>query len=143
MQDYKKLRVWHRAKDLSLRIIEAFPESAARKVPGLRSQVIRAATSVAANLVEGCARSTRPEFLHFIEIALGSLNEVEGDLVIARGAGVFEEWVHTELQRDIDLVRKMLLALMRTVQRQIAEDVSKSTGHSAPPRHAELTNPTD
>ena len=143
MQDFKKLRVWHRAKDLCLKIIEAFPESAGRKVPGLRSQVITAATSVAANLVEGCGRATRPEFLHFIEISLGSLNEVEGNLVIALGAGIFEEWSHAQFQRDIGIVRKTLLALMRAVQRQIAEDASESAGNPPTPRLVEGTKPTD
>jgi four helix bundle protein len=122
MQDYKKLRVWHRAKDLSVKIINAFPERAGRKVPGLRNQVIRAATSVGANLVEGCGRSTRADFLHFIGISVGSLNEVEGYLVTAHEAGVLEEPVFRELQRDVDLVRRMLLSLKRAVERQLAED---------------------
>jgi four helix bundle protein len=71
MQDFKKLRVWHQARLMALQVVRALPIRAARKVPGLRSQAVRAATSVGANLVEGCARATRTEFLHFTEIALG------------------------------------------------------------------------
>ncbi len=124
MQDYKKLRVWHLAKDLSVQVIQAFPERIARAVPGLRNQAIRAAMSVAANLVEGCGRSTRAEFLHFIEIAFASLNELEAHLLVGREAGVLAGSLHAELQSNVELVRRMLLALMRAVQRQIAEDKS-------------------
>jgi len=124
MQDYKRLRVWHLATDLALRVIQAFPERSGRTVPGLRSQTIRAAMSVGANLVEECGRTTRAEFLHFIEIALGSLNELEGHLMVGREAGVFEAGLHAGLQRDVELVRRMLISLLRAVQRQIADDES-------------------
>ncbi len=47
MQDYKKLRVWHLAQELSLDVIEALSKPAVRRVPGLRNQAVRAANSVA------------------------------------------------------------------------------------------------
>ena len=125
MQDFKRLRVWHLARDLALRVIEAFPQGVSRRVPGLRSQAIRAATSVAANLAEGCTRSTRSEFLHFVEIALGSLNEVEGHLILARDAGVVAIAVHARLQRRLELLRRMIVSLMRTLQRHIAAEESR------------------
>ncbi len=125
MQDFKKLRVWHLAHELSLKVIEALPPRRTGVVPGLRAQAVRAATSVPANLAEGCALSTRPEFLHFIEIALGSLNELEGHLLTGRDTGVLDGLRHLEIQNDLDLVRRMLLSLMRTLQRHIAEDESR------------------
>ena len=128
MQDFKKLRVWHLAHALSLKVVAALPARRAGAVPGLRAQAIRAATSVAANLAEGCARATRQEFLYFIEIALGSLNELEGHLLIARDAGVIDVLHHLELQNDLELVRRMLLSLIRTLQRHIAEDESRHSG---------------
>ena len=128
MQDVKKFRVWHLARQLSLSVIDALPERAGRKVPGLRNQAIRAATSVAANLAEGCTRSTRAEFLHFVEIATGSLNELEAHLLLARDARVFTEDLHARHQHNIDLVRRMLVSLMRTLQRRIAEDESARMG---------------
>jgi four helix bundle protein len=124
MQDFKKLRVWHLAHDVSLKVVEVLPPRATRKVPGLRGQAIRAATSVSANIAEGCSRATRAEFLRFVEIALGSQNELDTHLLLAREAGVLAPDVHARLQRDTTMVRRMLLALMRTLQRRIAEDES-------------------
>jgi four helix bundle protein len=126
MQDFKKLRVWHLAHELSVKVIRSLPVRIAREIPGLRNQAIRAATSIAANIAEGCARATRTEFLHFIEIAVGSINELEGHLLLARDAGVLHEAPHLALQRDVDLVRRMLISLMLTLQRHIAADESRS-----------------
>ncbi len=125
MQDFKKLRVWHLAHELSVKVIAALPARRAGAVPGLRAQAIRAATSAAANLAEGCARATRQEFLHFVEIALGSLNELEGHLLIGRDAGVVHVRHHLELQTDLELVRRMLLSLIRALQRHIADDEAR------------------
>ena len=122
MQDHKRLRVWHLARKLAVKVVKAFPERTGRAVPGLRSQVISAATSVAANIAEGCALATRPEFLHFLEIAMGSLNELESHLLLAWETDVLNETLHEELKADVDLVRRMLLALIRAVERHIAED---------------------
>ena len=122
MQDFKKLRAWHLARDLSLDVIAAMPPSVGRKVPGLRSQAVRAATSVGANLAEGCSRPTRIEFLHFVEIAFGSLNELDAHLLLGRDAGILTTDRHAALQNTLVLTRRMLGSLIRTLQRCIAEE---------------------
>lgn len=135
MQDITKLRAWHLANELALAVVDALPERSSRRVPGLRSQAIRAATSVAANLAEGCARSTRREFLHFTEIALGSLNELDTHLLVACGSGMITQAAYMQLARTILLTRKMVIALARTLRRRIAEEEpapAAAGGESAP-----------
>ena len=122
MQDPHDLRVWHLARELSLKVIESLPLGSTRKVPGLRNQAIRAANSIHENLSEGCRCATRPGFLHFVEIALASLSELESQLELARDAGVISVAVYLRLQRDIAMLRRMLLALIRTLKRRISED---------------------
>ena len=125
MQDFKKLRVWSLAHELALDVIEALPPRIARRVPGLRNQAIRAATSVAANIAEGCGSATRPEFLQCVEIATASLNELEGELILAHDTRVITDASHKRLQARLEMVRRMLIALMRTLQRHIAEDTQR------------------
>lgn len=122
MQDFAKLRVWHLARELSLAVVEVVPLSAGRLVPGRRSQAIRAAMSVPANIAEGCGRGTRDEFLAYLEIAMGSLNELETHLQLAGATGVIADAQYSPLRKQLVLVRRMLLSLRKALQQRIAED---------------------
>ena len=126
MQDVKKLRVWHLAQELSVEVIDALSQRAVRRVPGIRSQAVRAANSVGANLAEGCARPSRAEFLRFVGIAIGSANELESHLGLARRARILSTATHTHLLERLNLVRRMLISLMRVLQEQIAADENRS-----------------
>jgi four helix bundle protein len=77
MADFRKLRVWRSAHALVIST-----ERAARKIRrkdflSLRSQMIRAAMSIAANIVEGRAQATDREFCRFLRYALASARELE------------------------------------------------------------------
>lgn len=83
VNSYKDLLVWQQAIDLTVNIYALtsnFPKS---ELFGLASQIQRAAISVPSNIAEGHARDSTKEYLRFISIALGSLAEVETQLVIA------------------------------------------------------------
>jgi four helix bundle protein len=125
MQDFTKLRVWHLARQLSSHVIDALPERSTRRVPGLRSQAIRAVRSVGANLAEGSGRATRTDFLHFVEISISSLNELDDHLLAARDARMIAPHIHEQLQTKSSMLRRMLISLTRAIQRGIAQDQSR------------------
>jgi four helix bundle protein len=116
--------VWHLARRLTLSVIDALPEKTVRKVPGLRGQAIRAATSVESNIAEGCSRVERVEFVHFVEIAIASLNELEEQLSLALDSRMINQDTHARQQLTIELLRRMLISLKLTLLRRIAEDES-------------------
>ena len=126
MQDFKKLRVWHLAQELSLEVIEALSKPAVRRIPGLRNQAVRAANSVSANLAEGCTRPSRSEFLRFVGIAIGSANELEAHLGLARRTCILSADIHAKLWQRLNLVCRMLISLMRVLEQQIAEDENRA-----------------
>ena len=136
MQDVKKLRVWHLTQELSLEVIEALSKPAVRRVPGLRNQAVRAANSVSGNVAEGCARPSRAEFLRFVGIAIGSANELESHLGLASRASILSAEIHADLVERLNLVRRMLISLMRVLEQQIAADENRArpdtTGHPDP-----------
>ena len=134
MQDFRRLRVWHLAHGLSLKVIDAFPQRALRAVPGLRSQAIRASTSISANLAEGCARATRLEFLSFVEVSLASLNELDAHLLLASDTGSLDVERYRDIQLHAQQVRRMLLSLIRTLQHSIAHDESVRLNAQEAPR---------
>ena len=74
---YEKLKIWEKAHDFAKKIYNVtagFPKS---ELYGLTSQLRRASLSVPVNIVEGYSRRSRKEFLNFLNIAYGSLNESE------------------------------------------------------------------
>jgi four helix bundle protein len=137
MQDFRKLRAWHAAKQLAIHVVDSIPEREARRVPGLRAQIVGAANSVHSNLAEGCGRAKRTDFLHFVDISIGSLNELDAQLESARDYGILREERYRKLWDQIVVVRKMLAALRHTLERYIAmeEEQKRRQRHRPPPRH--------
>ena len=77
MQDFRQLRVWQLAHELTLdvyRITKSFPKD---EQYGLTSQLRRCSSSIAANIAEGCGRGSDSEFARFLQIAMGSACEFE------------------------------------------------------------------
>jgi four helix bundle protein len=84
MKDFKELRVWSKAHDLTVlvyKLTRAFPRD---EVYGLTSQVSRSAASIGANIAEGCGRRSDGEMARFLQIARGSASETEYHLLLAK-----------------------------------------------------------
>ena len=87
MRDHTALKVFGLADSLALAVYREsrnFPDS---EKYGLQSQVRRAAVSIAANIVEGSARSSQAEYMRFIEIAYASTRELEYEISLSRRLG--------------------------------------------------------
>ena len=111
MQDYRNLRVWQKAHQLTLR---TYAFSATLTLPlswPLRDQLIRAAISVPSNLAEGAGRGGDAEFCRFLEYSLGSLNELEYDLLLARDLQFLEPRDYSRFCEQVSDVRRMLSGL--------------------------------
>ena len=74
---YKKLIVWQKADDLAYQVYMATKIFPKEEIYGITSQLRRAALSIPTNVVEGYGRQGRKELKQFVNIALGSLAEVE------------------------------------------------------------------
>ncbi|MFA6391148.1 MAG: four helix bundle protein [Patescibacteria group bacterium] len=101
-KNYENLDVWKSSivlnKDIYL-ITQDFPKE---ELYGLTSQIRRASVSVASNIAEGAGRASKPDFSRFINISLGSLNEVESLLFIARELKYLNSNKFNELKGSIE-----------------------------------------
>jgi four helix bundle protein len=116
MRDFRQLHIWQKAHRLALDVHLVVEPIPARRYVGLRSQLLRAAASVPANIAEGCAKATHAELARFSEIALGSLTELDNHLLFARDAGVIGAACHSELAPRVDELRRMLYAFIRSLR---------------------------
>ena len=113
MQDYRNLRVWQKAHSLTL---ETYALSAQLQKPDawpLRDQMFRAAISIPSNIAEGAGRSSDPDFRRFLWHALGSCNELEYDLLLARDLRFVPLETHRRLAGQLEEVRRMLSSLVQ------------------------------
>ena len=77
MQNYKELKVWAKAHEFTLKVYEVTQLFPREEVYGMTSQMRRAASSIQANIAEGCGKFTPQDFARYLNIALGSPNESE------------------------------------------------------------------
>ena len=117
MGSFRKLTVWREASTLAVltyRLTADFPKS---ELYGLTSQMRRAAISVTSNIAEGCGRNSDRELARFIRIALGSLNELDSQLLVAKRLGMCGGDSRTDLAKAIRRIRRRLSRLLHYLNR--------------------------
>jgi len=87
MRDHTKLRAFDLADALALAVYKATANFPREEMFGLTSQLRRAAISIASNIVEGCARFSEAEYVHFLDMAYGSAREVEYQIGLSHRLG--------------------------------------------------------
>jgi four helix bundle protein len=117
---YTDLVAWQKAMDLVeeiYRLTKTFPKE---ELYGLSSQLRRTAVSIPSNVAEGHCRIGRREFVHHLSIALGSLGEVETQLLIAQRLGYLEESASTNAASLASETGRLLVGLMHSLEKHAA-----------------------
>ncbi len=83
MRNFKNLEIWNHGIQIVKQVYKLSQKFPADEKFGLISQISRAAVSIPSNIAEGCSRNSDIEFKRFLEIAMGSLFEVETQFIIA------------------------------------------------------------
>ena len=85
--NYKELKIWQKAREMVKLIYDAtksFPQS---EIYGIQGQARRAVASIAANIAEGSGKGTNKDFNNFLNIAKGSLFELETLIILSNDLG--------------------------------------------------------
>ena len=114
---YSDLIAWQKAMDLVAEVYRATAKFPRSEVYGLASQLRRAAVSVPSNIAEGYCRSGRREFAHALSISLGSLGEVETQVLIAERLGYLPVESRTEMMNLSAETSRIIVGLINSMER--------------------------
>lgn len=117
MQSFRELNVWQRSHTLVLQVYRVSAGLPSSERFGIQSQLRRAATSVPANIAEGSKREAQLEYAHFLNIAEGSLSELDYLLLLSRDLGFVEAAQADRLRSEADVIGRMLSSLRTAVRR--------------------------
>jgi len=115
--DFRKLQVWHRAHHLTLDVYRATSSFPKEEIYGLTNQLRRASASIGANIAEGCGRNTDAELARFLSIAIGSANELDYHLLLARDLGYLQPTTYDQLSSEAQAVSRMLAIFIDRLRR--------------------------
>lgn len=108
IRSYKDLTVWQKAIDVVDAVYAVTKKFPSHEQFGLVSQMQRAAVSIAANIAEGHGRGTRNDYAHFLDIAHGSVAELETLLTIAKKLAYCRLEQCSTIEAQLSEVGKML-----------------------------------
>ena len=111
MSDFKKLFIWEKSFDFTIRIYsltERFPD---KEKFNLTNQLRRSAISIPSNIAEGYSRSSKKDFAHFLEIALGSAYENETQLLISERLGYINEEERKLAETELNIIQSGIFRL--------------------------------
>ncbi len=108
------LKAWQEAHRLVLAIYKTTIQFPKYELFGLASQMQRCAVSISSNIAEGFSRKTRDDKKHFYTIALGSLTELQNQLLVARDVEHFTGEDFVPLAEQTVVVSRLIWGLMKT-----------------------------
>jgi len=116
IRSHKDLNVWKKSIDLVdiiYKVTKSFPK---KEVYCLTNQIRRSVISIPSNIAEGAARSSKKEFIQFLYIALGSLSELETQIIIANRQGYLNNL--NSLLENIKVIQKLINGLIYSIKKK-------------------------
>ena len=115
MQDYRKLYVWQKAHQLAINTYALPAYLLKPEAWPLRDQILRSAISIPSNIAEGAGRGSNADFSRLCWFSMGSCNELESQLLLARDVKFIGDKIHSRLGDEIVGVRRMLTRFIQTL----------------------------
>ena len=117
-KSYRDLQVWQESMKVAREVYKATAKFPIEERFGLVNQIHRAAVSIPSNLAEGHARASAADFSRFISISMGSVAELETQLLLSADLGYLGKNECDRLLSDLDLTGKMLRGLSKAIVRR-------------------------
>ena len=121
MKTHKDLDIWKLGIELVEEIYKLCENYPKDERFGIVSQLKRAAISIPSNIAEGSARNSQKEFIQFCYISLGSLSEIETQLIISEKLKFLPQENLKKVLLNIETLRKKLLNFIKYLKRKTYE----------------------
>ena len=112
---HKNLVAWQKAMDLVQLVYKFTRKFPKEETFGLVTQMRRAVVSAPSNIAEGAADRSNPQFINFLSIAIGSLNELDTQTEIAFRLNYLPEEEYRKLSEAIDTCLALTYGLKKSV----------------------------
>ncbi len=108
MHNYHELKIWQESRELVKSVYTLTIDFPKEEIYGLTSQIRRAAVSIPSNIAEGTGRSSDKEFQRFLDYAIGSLFELETQIILANDLN----FINTE---NFEIIQNEIKSLIRMI----------------------------
>ena len=115
---FEEIIAWQKARDITMQVYRATSNGNFFKDFGLRDQIRRASVSIMANIAEGHGRRTNSEFANFLNLARGSVAEVQSHLHVAIGLEYITQDEFEQIYDALDEVSRMTLTLAKYLRQE-------------------------
>ena len=116
IRSFADLIAWQESHKLVVFIYKLTDKFPTKEAFALTDQIRRAATSITSNIAEGFSRKTGKEKIQFYYTSLGSLSELQSQLLIARDVGYIKEKIHNDFQDLSTNASKLINGLLKTAK---------------------------
>ena len=113
MGDFKRLKVWQRAKDLAVVIYKIINQGPFSRDYCLKDQIWRSAVSIPSNIAEGDELNTNKQSVNFFYIAKGSTAELLNQAIIAHEIDYLSQQQFDLLSEECSAISSMLAKLIK------------------------------
>ena len=114
--NFKNLNIWKLSLDLANEVYNLTDQFPKYEEFGLKSQIRRCSVSVASNIAEGSSRSSNKDFNRFLEISLGSLYELQTQIIISSHRNYFDLEKLDNIENKIIELQRMISGFQKTLQ---------------------------
>ena len=115
VRSYRDLIAWQKAMGLAAAVYRATEVFPSREQFGLTNQMHRASVSIPSNIAEGQGRGTTKDYVHFLHISRGSLQELETQLLLAQRLSFASETEVQSLLSVCDEVSRLVSGLINAL----------------------------
>ena len=116
-RNFHNYKVWQDAVEFATLVYEVTAKLPWFEKKGLCDQLQRAVVSISSNIAEGAGRPTDSDFAHFLDMSLGSANEVETQLLISRNLNYVPQDQYDSLMKQLISVQKQLTGLISSIRK--------------------------